>query len=181
MSTTAIIPLTGSPFHEGHWDISRKAAQVFDKVVYAFGYNPDKEGVNEQILKKRCDEASQSWERINKFANSEYQVDQSKIRFVYFSGFLVDFAESVDATAIVRGIRGVDDIGQEMKQQYWNEDLGLKIPTILILPDRGLQHISSSAIRQIERVRETTGSDRRPILCKPLFRTEEIPDEFTIS
>jgi phosphopantetheine adenylyltransferase len=41
----------------------------------------------------------------------------------------------------------------EKTQQYHNEDLGLVIPTYYIVSDRHLVHVSSSAIRMIEKAR----------------------------
>lgn len=168
MSRVAIIPLTANPFHEGHWDIGRKAARGFDKIIFALGFNPDKDDISKEALESRCKEAKDSWHRINDLANLEYKVDADKVIFDYFVGFLVDYANGIGADAIVRGIRGVDDIGYEMKQQFWNEDLGLKTPTFLVMADRGLQHISSSAIRQVRKARQG-GSEHYPTMPKPLF------------
>ena len=56
-------------------------------------------------------------------------------------------------TAIIKGLRNSADFEYEKIQQYWNEDLGMKIPTIYIISNRNLTHISSSAIRAIEKIR----------------------------
>lgn len=176
METIAVIPLTGYPFHEGHWDIGRKAAKSFDKVIYALGFNPEKSGYNpdkrdillSEMSHRKC-LAEEEFISINKKANEEYRANVDQFEFDCFSGFLVDYIEKVKATAVVRGIRGIDDIGHEMKQQFWNEDLGMETPTFLVIADRNLQHISSSGIRQYRKVKETTDSELSPGIRTPLF------------
>lgn len=169
MKTIAVIPLTGYPFHEGHWDIGRKAAKSFDKVIYALGFNPEKSEIMKSEMVQRKKIAEREFISINERANEEYRANVAQFKFDCFSGFLVDYVTSVEATAVVRGIRGIDDIGHEMKQQFWNEDLGMEIPTFLVMADRNLQHISSSGIRQYRKVKETTDSELSPGIRTPLF------------
>ena len=71
-----------------------------------------------------------------------------------FTGLLSEYLEGKDYVAIVRGLRNGYDLQYEMNQQYWYEDLGIKIPIIYFVTDRKLSHISSSAIREIERAKE---------------------------
>lgn len=177
METIAVIPLTGSPFHEGHWDVGRKAAQAFDVVIYALGFNPEKSDVTESVMKERVKSAKEEFTIINGRANEIYQADLRYFKFDYFTGFLVDYVNRVGANAVIRGIRGIDDIGHEMKQQFWNEDLGLTIPTFLIMADRGLQHISSSGIKQYQKVKKMVDSDLVPQLRVPLFRMDYVDEE----
>ena len=73
------------------------------------------------------------------------------VRFTgLLSAFITDHPE-LDISAVIRGLRDANDFEFEKKQQYWNEDLGILIPTLYIICDRKLSHISSSAIRQIEK------------------------------
>ena len=165
----AVIPLTANPFHEGHWDIGRKTAKGFDKVIYAMGYNPEKSDVTEEIMKERANQAENEFKAINEAANKPYKTDVDRFEFMWFTGFLTHFVHRVKADAVVRGIRGIDDLGHEMKQQFWSEDLGMEIPVFLVLADRGLQHISSSGIRQVRKVNELNGTDHRPKYRLPIF------------
>ncbi len=68
-------------------------------------------------------------------------------------GLLVDFVKDVGASAVIRGIRNGQDLEYERTQQYWNEDLGIRVPTVCFITDRKLVHISSSAIRAVEKVK----------------------------
>lgn len=177
MKSIAVIPLTGSPFHEGHWDVGRKAALSFDTVIYALGFNPEKADVTETKMKDRAKIAKMEFKNINDRANKAYKTDLEQFKFDYFTGFLVDYLNEIGANAVVRGIRGIDDVGHEMKQQFWNEDLGMKIPTFLVIADRGLQHVSSSGIKQYIKVKELVDSDLSPQLRVPLFDSFTTPTE----
>ena len=171
MKTIAVIPLTGSPFHEGHWDVGRKVALSFDTVIFALGYNPEKSDVTQKDLEERVRVAKEEFLKIDKMANDQYRVTNvDRVKFDYFSGFLVDYVEKIGATAVFRGIRGVDDIGHEMVQQFWNEDLGMTIPTYLVMADRGTQHISSSVIKQVDKINNYSETQRNPQLRTPLFK-----------
>lgn len=133
----AVYPGSFNPWHEGHYDILKKALKVFDRVIIAVGENPDKPLTQAAAIAN---------------ISNEFESDK-RIAVVPFSGLLVDFVKEVGATAIVRGIRNGVDLEYERTQQYWNEDLGIKIPTVCFITDRKLTHISSSVIRAVEKVK----------------------------
>lgn len=133
----AVYPGSFNPWHEGHYDVLKKALKVFDRVIIAVGENPDKPLTQAAAIAN---------------ISNEFECDR-RIAVVPFSGLLVDFVTQVGATAVVRGIRNGVDLEYERTQQYWNEDLGIKIPTVCFITDRKLTHISSSAIRAIEKVK----------------------------
>jgi phosphopantetheine adenylyltransferase len=82
---------------------------------------------------------------------------QERVHFVRYQGLMVDAIKAWDmghkdkVTAVVRGLRNGQDLESERVQQYWNEDLGLTVPTMFILSSRELVHISSSAIRNVQK------------------------------
>lgn len=126
----AIYPGSFNPWHEGHADILNKALMVFDKVIVAQGINSDKE-VPEILYLQGYDE---------------------RVDVVHFTGTLKEYLDDrKDISVIVKGLRNGNDLIYEMTQQYWNEDLGIEIPTAYFASDRVLTHISSSAIRQLRK------------------------------
>jgi len=141
----AIYPGSFNPWHEGHYDVLKKSLQVFDQVIIAIGRNPDK--------------TTQDRNYNNQYNNNPiFRIpdeirDDKRIDVRGFDGLLVDFVKEVGAVAVVRGIRNGTDLEYERTQQYWNEDLGIKVPTVCFITDRKLVHISSSAIRMVKKLK----------------------------
>lgn len=134
---------TGSfnPFHEGHQNVLERALKLFDKVIIAVGVNH---------LKK---ETTIEDKYINEL-DRDYRVS-----VLYFSGLLVDYIKKLEKNgtkcdAVIRGLRNSEDFQYEKTQQYYNEDLGIELPTVYFISDRSVQHISSSGLRQIERIKK---------------------------
>lgn len=133
----AVYPGSFNPWHDGHEDILRKSLKVFDQVIIAVGQNPEK-SVQSAVALQELAKAFDNHKRVG---------------VMPFSGLLKYFIEEVGASAIIRGIRNGQDLEYERSQQYWNEDLGIKIPTVYFISDRKLIHISSSAIRAVEKIK----------------------------
>lgn len=136
---TAIYPGSFFPWHEGHTDILDKALDTFDKVIIAVGQNPDK------LI---------SWTELSERIPDDVVNIRRNVVVTGYQGLLVDFLyDLADPTlcAVVRGLRNGQDLEYERTQQYWNEDLSIKVPTVYFICRRDLVHISSSAIRAVEK------------------------------
>ena len=144
---TAIYPGSFDPWHEGHTDILDKALKVYNHIIIAVGYNPekDKENIAGRVRLIEC--------TVDNYIDALHETEEPVVEIMYFSGLLKDFAVKMKADAVIRGLRNGHDLQYEMNQQYWNEDLGLKIPTIYFITDRKLGHISSSAIRAVNKLK----------------------------
>lgn len=132
----AVYPGSFNPWHDGHKDVLEKALKVFDKVVIAIGSNPDKTFSDD--IHHRISEIE--LENIN---------HSDRIEVVVFSGLFKDFCLGAGYSAVIKGLRNSQDFEYEKTQQYWNEDLGVDLPTFYVISDRKLVHVSSSAIRAI--------------------------------
>ena len=136
------------PWHEGHEDVLAKALQVFDRVFIAFGTNPEK-AVAAPLSILLTPEALEAKLR-HRFGD--------RIIVRAFTGLMVDHVATLTRTewqpsALIRGLRNGDDLQYKMVQQYWNEDLGISVPTVFFITDRRLAHISSSSIRAVAKAR----------------------------
>ena len=124
-----------SPFHLGHLNIVHKASAIFDKVIIARGVNPEKE-VN-----------SSEW---NSEALKEYEVAE-------FSGLLTNFidlhAEYANVT-LVKGLRNGDDLDYEVNQLRFMETMYPQLKVVFIQCDKEYEHISSTALRNLERIEQ---------------------------
>jgi pantetheine-phosphate adenylyltransferase len=135
----AIYPGSFNPWHKGHEDVLKKALEVFDQVSIVQMENPDKKKKAEGICHQEgILELSGKYERAV-FVDSGYVT-------------LKEAVEKEQATAIIRGLRNGDDLQYEMNQQYWNEDVGIKVPFVYFVTDRALSHVSSSAIRSVNKL-----------------------------
>ena len=117
-----------SPFHKGHYNVLQKAERIFDKVIVAFGKNPEK-GKQSRTVPKT----------IKNRQLSEY------------NGLLTDFIKSLkyDVT-VVRGLRNSTDFQYEQNQYRYIQELKPDIKIVNIFCDKEFEHISSSGIRTLE-------------------------------
>lgn len=135
----AIYPGSFNPWHGGHDEVLDTALKVFDRVILARGVNPGKTARDVRSLPKHLSQL----------------VKKNKLVIVNFDFLLVDLIEQFkgqinEPSAVIRGLRNGNDLEFEKTQQYWNEDLGIEIPTFYVVAGREWAHVSSSAIRQIE-------------------------------
>lgn len=131
-STIALFPGTFRPWHKGHSHILLQACKVFDQVIIAVMVNPDK---------------PKAKGKVPKFVK-ERMKDQ--VLVVQYSGLLRDLVRKLHPDAIVRGLRSSADFEHEKASLYWNEDLGVDVPTFYVISPRELTHVSSSALRTVE-------------------------------
>lgn len=118
-----------NPFHKGHLDILEKAEAIFDKVIIARGINPSK--TNELV------------ELPKSIQNRQIET---------YSGLLTDFIDSLGyGVTLIRGLRNATDLEYEKNQYRYLKDLKPDIKVISILSDVEYEHISSSAIRMLEK------------------------------
>ncbi|WP_215781183.1 MULTISPECIES: pantetheine-phosphate adenylyltransferase [unclassified Paludibacterium] len=122
------------PVTNGHLWMIREAVELFDELVVAVGVNPDKHctfTVEERV------------EMLNAVTQGF-----NKLRVEVFSNqFLVNYAQTVDANYIVRGIRTASDYEYERTMRYINTDLHPDITTIFLLPPREYAEVSSTMVK----------------------------------
>ena len=71
------------------------------------------------------------------------------IRVEQFSGLLMNYAQSVSANVIIRGLRVLSDFEYEFKMAMMNRGLNDTIDTLFLMPNRKYVHISSSLIKEV--------------------------------
>lgn len=118
-----------NPFHKGHYNVLQKAEKLFDKVIIAFGKNPDK--------------TVRTWEVPKTIANRQ---------LTEYNGLLTDYVDSLgyDVT-LVRGLRNSTDFQYEQNQYRYIQELKPDIKIVNVFCDKEFEHISSSGIRTLEK------------------------------
>ncbi len=131
----AVFPGSFDPITNGHLDIIGRSLSVFDQVTIAILVNPEKHPlftVEERVAIIR--EAFQGEERVH--------VDT-------FSGLLVDYAERVGASVIVRGLRAISDFEFEFQMALMNRRLNPRIETVFMMPAESYSYLSSRLVKEV--------------------------------
>ena len=131
----AVVPGSFDPVTNGHLDIIKRAADVFDIVYVAVLNNSSKQplfNVEERILLIA--------EVTKQFPN---------IRIESSSGLLIEYAQQKKAQAIVRGLRAVSDFEYEMQITSMNRVLDEHIETFFIMTKNQYSFLSSSIVKEV--------------------------------
>ena len=131
----AVYPGSFDPLTNGHVDIIRRGARLFDRIVVAILLNLDKSplfSVDERVEIAR-----------------EVFREQPSVEVETFNGLLVDYAERRGADVIVRGLRAISDFEYEMQMALMNRHLRQSIETVFMMPDERYTYLSSRLVRDV--------------------------------
>jgi len=131
--TLAIFPGRFDPVTNGHRDIARRAAKMFDRVVV---------GVVELRQSLFTTE-----ERVAMFR--EAAADCENIEVMSFSGLTVDFAKQQGATIIVRSMRAVTDFEAEFDMALMNKKMAPGVESVYLMASLEHLFISGTRIREV--------------------------------
>lgn len=92
----------------------------------------------------------------------------NNVEVIGFSGLLVDFAKQHNATTLIRGIRGADDIEYEIQLAQLNQKLAGQLETIFLPPAVEWRYLSSTMVREIYRHQGDVGQFVPEIVLKSL-------------
>lgn len=132
-----IYPGTFDPVTYGHLDVLARAARLFDRVTMAVASNPGKGPLF--TAKERIEMIRPN---IANLKNVDVQI---------FDGLLVDFALSLKATAIIRGLRALSDFEFEFNMALMNRHLQPAIETLFVMPRGAYSFTSSNLVKQVAR------------------------------
>ena len=135
MKRNAMYPGTFDPITNGHQDLVRRAAGIFDRVIVAIAANPNKAPLFS--LDQRVDLARR------------VLADLPNVEVMGYSGLTVEFARKHDLSVVVRGLRAVSDFEFEFQLANMSRHLAREIETVFLTPQEQFTFISSSLIREI--------------------------------
>ncbi len=138
---TALYAGSFDPITLGHLDVLRRARGLFDRLILAIGDNPEKPALFS--FEERVEMATTLVDEmtIEDPAGCPVQIE-------HYSGLTVDFARTVKATAILRGIRNMTDLANECQLAITNRKVA-GIETVFVVPSESYAYTSSSLIKQI--------------------------------
>ena len=135
MSTSALYPGTFDPITNGHHDLIRRAASIFERVVVAIAANPSKTplfSLDERVGLAR-----------------EVLSDLRNVEVLGYSGLTVKFAAEHGLDVMVRGLRAVSDFEFEFQLATMSRHIAGHVETVFLTPTEQFSFISSSMVREI--------------------------------
>jgi pantetheine-phosphate adenylyltransferase len=135
MNIRAVYPGTFDPVTYGHIDLIQRSSTLFDSVVVALLKNTDKKplfSVEERIA--MLEEAVRGLRNVT---------------VTTFGGLLVDFAQHIGASVIVRGIRAISDYEYELQMALMNRRLSSAVETVFMMPAEAYSYVSSRLVKEI--------------------------------
>jgi len=135
MTRNAVYPGTFDPITNGHTDLVRRAAGIFDRVVVAIAANPGKTPMF--TLEERVDLSRRVLASI------------PNVEVKGYNGLTVDFAREQGCRIVVRGLRAVSDFEFEFQLANMSRHLAGELETVFLTPKEHFTFISSTMIREI--------------------------------
>lgn len=137
----AIYPGSFDPVTYGHLDVIRRGRKLFDELVVAVGQNPGKD-----LLFTPDERVDMLESLLGEMVREEPEHAPVTVRA--FSGLTVDFARSIGATALLRGVRNLSDLQYEVQQAVTNREVA-GLETAFVVAGQTFAYTSSSLIKQI--------------------------------
>lgn len=131
---TAIYPGSFDPPTNGHLDLIHRGSRIFDHLIVAILRNPDKTPLFSVSDRKRMLE--------------DLTADIKNVSVDTFDGLTVEFAEKVNAGAMLRGIRALSDYEYELQIAMMNRKLSPELETVFMMPAEQYSYLSSRLVRE---------------------------------
>ena len=135
---TALFPGTFDPFTNGHLDLTRRAARLFERVVVAVAQNTAKGTLFDAV--ERCDMIRACVKPMR------------RVEVVYFSDLVVECARRVGAQVMIRGLRAVSDFEFEFQMALMNRRLARGIEVAFLMPSQQYTYLNSTLVKEIARL-----------------------------
>jgi pantetheine-phosphate adenylyltransferase len=131
----AIYPGSFDPPTNGHLDLIQRGSKMFEELVVAVLRNSEKSPMFSLP------------ERLEMLR--EITVDLSNVRIDTFDGLMVEYAKSIDAMCVLRGIRAISDYEYELQMALMNRKLEPSLETVFMMPAVKYSYVSSRLVREV--------------------------------
>ncbi|WP_163536703.1 pantetheine-phosphate adenylyltransferase [Gracilibacillus sp. YIM 98692] len=150
MTKVAICPGSFDPVTYGHLDIIQRGAKIFDEVIVAVFNNQSKQPLFSVE------------ERVHLLESSTSQIHNVSVDSC--NGLLMDYAQSKNAQAVLRGLRAVSDFEYEMQITSMNRKLNEDIETFFMMTNNQYSFLSSSMVKEVARYQANVSDLVPPIV-----------------
>lgn len=136
--THAVYPGSFDPLHNGHLDVIRRAARIYDRLTVAVLNNPLKENKLFAIEERLA--------IVEETISGMSNVDADS-----FEGLLAEYVRHLEAGVIVKSLRAISDFETELQMAHLNRQLNPNAETTFIMTATRWSYVSSTRIREIAR------------------------------
>ena len=133
----AVCPGSYDPITNGHLDVIARTAGMFDEVVVAIVNHPVRKGTTLFSTEERLSFIDEATAHL------------PNVRSTSFDVLIVEFAESLGARAIVKGLRAISDFEYEMEMNQLNRMQAPDIDTLYLLASPQYSFLSSSGVKEL--------------------------------
>ena len=131
----AVYPGSFDPPTNGHLDLIERGSKIFEELVVAILRNSEKTPMFTVA------------ERLEMLR--ELTADLKNVRLDTFDGLMVEFAKSIDAKCVLRGIRAISDYEYELQMALMNRKLEPTLETVFMMPADKYSYVSSRLVREV--------------------------------
>ncbi len=136
MKRRGLYPGSFDPFTNGHLDLVRRAAALFDELIVGVAANPEKRAPlftpDERVAMIR-----------------EVVADVPGVEVTAYRGLTVDFAGAREVAALVKGLRMAGDFEAELQQALMNRKLAPEVETVFLMSEVAQIYVSSSILKDV--------------------------------
>jgi len=156
VSRVGIYPGSFDPLTMGHTNIVERSLRFFDVVIVAVLNHPEKRAMftpeERAGLIRNC------------FA------EEPRVQVDHFDGLLVDYVRSKGATAVIRGLRAVQDFEYEFQMTMMNRRLAPDIDTVFMMTDEEHFYIASRTVKEVARLGGTIDGLVPEVVADAMFQ-----------
>jgi pantetheine-phosphate adenylyltransferase len=156
LKRSAVYPGTFDPMTNGHEDLVRRAAGLFERVIVAIASNPNKTPMFP--LAQRIEMARRVLQ------------DLPHVEVMGYTGLTVDFAKQHNVHVVVRGLRAVSDFEFEFQLANMSRHLSPEIEHVFLTPKEQFTFISSTLVREIATLGGDVSQFVHPVVAAELAR-----------
>ncbi|MDY6783138.1 MAG: pantetheine-phosphate adenylyltransferase [Cyanobacteriota bacterium] len=133
----AVYPGSFDPITLGHLDIIERGSRLFERVIVAVSCNPNKKPLF--AIEQRVQQIRQCTQ------------DTINVEVEGFVGLTVEYALSRQAGCILRGLRVLSDLEDELQMAHTNKTLRAEIETVFLATSNEYSFLSSSVVKEVAR------------------------------
>ena len=155
MNDIAVYPGTFDPMTLGHFDLIRRAAKLYGRLVVAVAATSKKQGA-----------LFDADERIAMIREDVKKARLKNVEVKLLDGLLVDFCRKEKSKVVIRGVRVYSDFEYEFQMALTNRRMAPEIETLFMMPSENLAYVTASTVREIA----SYGGDTAPFVTPAVQR-----------